>query len=170
VRIKKAAEELSDKALRTPTSTCAGTSRRFASSSAGGIAAQTVRARTTTVPMTRNEDRGVGRRSGLSPEAGLLASRADALGEHPELSFGIGGSESTISCRRQLELSDLSSSLCRPLVKRVHVIDVDMDHRGRKCAERPRAGEAFARLAEHDQSVVTKQKLVVSAACGAGLR
>ena len=106
---------------------------------------------------------------GNPPEWALLASRPHALGEHPELSFGIGGSESTISRRRELELSDLSSSRCRSFVKRLYLIDVDMDHRGRECAECPGAGEAFARLAEHDQSVVTEQKLVVSAACGAGL-
>jgi hypothetical protein len=46
------------------------------------------------------------------------------------LTFGIGGSESTISCRRQFKVSDLSSSVCRSLVKRLYVIDVDMDHRG----------------------------------------
>jgi hypothetical protein len=86
------------------------------------------------------------------------------------LSFGIGGSESTIPCRRQFEISDLSSSVCRSLVKRIYVIDVDMDHRGRECAECPWAGEAFARLAEHDQSVVAEQKLVVCAARGARLR
>jgi hypothetical protein len=99
-----------------------------------------------------------------------VASRRDALGEDPELSFGIGGSESTISCRRQFEISDLSSSVCRSLVKRLYVIDVDMDHRGRECAKCPWAGEAFPCLAQHDQSVVTKQKLVVWAACGASLR
>jgi hypothetical protein len=108
--------------------------------------------------------------SSHSPRSGLIVIRRDALGEDPELSFGIGGCESAISCGRQLEIGDLSASVCRSLVKHVDVIDVDMDHRGRECTECPWAGEAFGRLAHHDQSVITEHKLVVCSTRGASLR
>jgi hypothetical protein len=61
-----------------------------------------------------------------------LSPLSDALGEDPDLTFWISGRESTISCRREFEISDLGSSVLRPRVKRLDVIDVDVDHRGRE--------------------------------------
>ena len=50
------------------------------------------------------------------------------------------------------------------------VLDVDVDHRGRKRAECSGASEAFTSLAQHDHPVVSEQELVVRSARTTNLR
>ncbi len=106
----------------------------------------------------------------LRPSSGRIVSRRDSLGKYPNLALGVGGGKPTISCRGEFQIRHVCSRINRSCVKRLNVVHVDMDHRGRERIECSWTRKLLACLPEHDQTVLAKQKLIMCTARAAGLR